>query len=362
MEQNQEGQPVQDKRSGGGTESPIPNDQERSNGTQGVGGDQPHSNAEVLDELKRGERWMIYLTGAIAFFALGSMVASISQCASMKTQAKIMADQLESMKTTGNDTKALAIATQNQSYAAQYTALANLMQAMQAIRFANAAKTSADNSDRIARGSEDAVKTAQASMRLDQRARVVVQGGKGGKYLPTRGTEAYAGIIQPSEVHIDLVFSNNGKTLAADVQLCAAIIYVAHGGKQPPTFSLHRGFDDDCVSMSSALTGVAMVNDEGVSEGVSLVQRHLVGPMHPGEPIQYTLLWRGAKSGEPTRIADSLARPEIDAIEHQQAFFVITARLLYRDDFGKRHDTLYCARWQPPSDQLLKLPYGNDEN
>jgi hypothetical protein len=301
---------------------------------------------------------MICLTGAIAFFALGSMIASISQCASMKTQAKIMADQLESMKTTGNDTNALAVAAQNQSYAAQYTAAANLMQAMQAIRFADAAKTSADNSVRIARGSEDAVKTAQASMRLDQRARVVVQGGKGGKYLPTRGTEAYAGIIQPSEVHIDLVFSNNGKTLAADVQLCAAIIYVAYGRKQPPAFSLHRGFDDDCVSMAAALTGSARVDDEGVS----MVQRHTVGPMHPGEPMQYTLLWRGVKSGEPWRIVDRLGSPEIAAIEQQQAFFVITARLLYRDDFGKRHDTLYCARWQPPSDQLLKLPYGNDEN
>src|SRR5437016_5735343 len=95
-------------------------------------GNQDQEIKALKDEIRRGERWIIGLTAAIALFALGSVAAALLQWS-------VMSKQLAEMHTTGDDTHTLALAAQQQANAAHHAAMGNLVQAMQAIRLANAA-------------------------------------------------------------------------------------------------------------------------------------------------------------------------------------------------------------------------------
>jgi hypothetical protein len=334
-------------------------------------GNQDQEIKALKDEIHRGERWMIGLTAAIAAFALGSVAAALLQW-------RVMSRQLDEMHTTGEDTHTLALAAQQQANAAQHAAMGNLVQATQAIRFAESAQTSASAASASLKVSNDALvearkqnEAAATAFRLEQRAKVEVQGGRSGKYLGDLrepGSKAHGGVPQPSTVHIDLVFENVGKTAAADAKLCAVIHYVGgiYAGTPPRAFSLARNFDDDCRAMYSALTGNRLDDMAPMTIygdiGHYPLQRTDVGIIYPGESLPITVSWLGVKGGSTQGPFDVLNALEIGAIKSQAAFLVITARLSYRDVFGESHDTIYCARWQPPSDDLIKLGYGNAEN
>jgi len=77
--------------------------------------DQYNKISSLQDEIKRGEKWMIWLTGAMAFFALSTVIVGILQW-------NVMSRQLDEMHTTGKDTHDLAVATG--SYAADMKTLA----------------------------------------------------------------------------------------------------------------------------------------------------------------------------------------------------------------------------------------------
>ena len=61
----------------------------------------------IEDRVKRAERWMIGLTGAIAFFGLCSVIVGVLQWRAMR-------GQLNEMQSTGVDTHSLTVATQQQ--------------------------------------------------------------------------------------------------------------------------------------------------------------------------------------------------------------------------------------------------------
>jgi hypothetical protein len=69
---------------------------------------------ELEERIKRGEKWMIWLTATIAFFALCSVIVGTLQW-------RVMSGQLDEMKSSSADAKKLTQAAVNQAAAAQTT-------------------------------------------------------------------------------------------------------------------------------------------------------------------------------------------------------------------------------------------------
>src|ERR1044071_5232851 len=185
--------------------------------------------AKSIRELSLLEALSVLFNFLLVVTAIIGLAFVYRQTKAMESQLKAMQGQLDSMNTTGNDTRTLAIAAQQQTAAAQLTAFSNALQAIQAVRFAHAAaisaeatKTSAANSDRIARGSENAVKTAQESMRLDQRARIGV----------SAVTDFH--FVGEAPVRAVIRVANTGKAPAMNVRTHAELQAFAIGVPLPP--------------------------------------------------------------------------------------------------------------------------------
>jgi hypothetical protein len=227
--------------------------------------------------------------------------------------------QLRSMNDTGNDTHDLAVAAQNQSNAAQYTAIANLMQAMQAIRFADAAKISANNSDRIARGSEDAVKATQASMRLDQRAWITLD-------TPT-GDPVAGETFSPK-----LPFRNSGRTPARN--LTSSITLQPSPTAEGPNLNIHG------KTIDTPSNGLLTPNQS------------------------FTSIARLADMTEPQLRLHKVTDSDMAAIHSDVVRFYLYGRINYDDVFRCHHWISYCwvYRIDPNRWQVCKEGNDIDEN
>lgn len=121
----------------------------------------------LQERVKKAEKWMIALTGAMALFALCQVVAGLLQWNVMKAQ-------LAEMRTGSVDTHTLAIDAGRQAKWTQHLTsrmkdLAGATQAMarQAVVQADAAKLSADAAESTAR-------TAEESLHMSERAYIVM--------------------------------------------------------------------------------------------------------------------------------------------------------------------------------------------
>lgn len=86
-------------------------DDPRGQETQAISDQSVQSDIKDIDNrVKRAERWMIWLTGAIALFALGAVVVGVLQW-------RVMSGQLREMKSGGVDTHNLAVASLSTSRA-----------------------------------------------------------------------------------------------------------------------------------------------------------------------------------------------------------------------------------------------------
>jgi hypothetical protein len=149
------------------------------------------------DQLHAAEKWMIWLTGAIAFFGLCTVVVGALQWNAMK-------GQLREMKSGGVDTHALAETASDQADAAQQFSdtAEDINQRM---------SDAVDQLSAAAAHAKSSIQATQDAMRLDQRAWVTVEGfkpttfGTGQRFLATR------------------VFKNTGRTPAIHVHARAVL-------------------------------------------------------------------------------------------------------------------------------------------
>jgi hypothetical protein len=124
-------------------------------------------------------------------------------------------------------------------------------------------------------------------------------------------------------------------------------------------------YEEDCQQLAVALSGFSKGDvwakfAERGGEGFLPVTLKNLGVINPGDRPRVTIGWFGTKDAEPPGLGrDHLKPDELLAIGQQIACLLVSARLKYTDIFGKMHNTLYCARWQPPSDELMAWPYGN---
>jgi hypothetical protein len=119
-------------------QSPVAPNDPNSQGAQDVATQETQKRQDELEErIRRGERWMIYLTGAIAFLALCSVAVGILQWLTMS-------GQLEEMQSGSRDTKVLAEAAKNQAAAAGKQAMNMEKLATAAAEQAKATQLSAD--------------------------------------------------------------------------------------------------------------------------------------------------------------------------------------------------------------------------
>jgi len=112
---------------------------------------------------KNSSPWRDWPAWAVAVFTLGLLIVAVLQWIAMHGQRKLMSDQLDSMKTTGDDTHALAVAAKEQAMASKETAMAAnhtataamhqaeamLVQAKALIMSAEAARESAETTRRM---------------------------------------------------------------------------------------------------------------------------------------------------------------------------------------------------------------------
>jgi hypothetical protein len=320
------------------------------------------------------EALSLIFDGIIAVAAIVGSIFVYRQLVAVEDQLGVMRDQLRDARKAGVESdkvtnQQLQIAA-NQAMSQQYTSIAALVSAMNQMKLANAARDSAIGTAQIAKASAESNLQAMETFRSDQRAKVEVQGGRGGKYLSGPSTQAYAGLTQLSNVHIDILFSNIGKTAATDVKLCS-VIYLTAEGLGPVAFSQERSYESDCTAMMLATTEFTatdingFIRNHGSAEGYVPVHQWSVPLIHAGEPWQVTMSWSGVNIIHGPRwhnFRDHLDSDELSGIRSDYMWLVIAVRLSYKDEFGRLHDTLYCGRWQPPSNDLIKLPYGNYSN
>src|ERR1700686_2566217 len=184
-------QSVKQRPDGQSLNTPPPPNDPYPPAAQGISRQEVQSQVDgIEDRVKRAERWMIYLTGAIAFFGLCSVVVGLLQWRAMN-------GQLREMHEGGIDTHALADAASNQADAAQ--------------QFSDTAEDInggiADAKEQLEAAVKHAKRSIQATQdatRLDQRAWVVVKGISG---VPT--------LNQP--LSLNVFFMNTGKTPAKNV-------------------------------------------------------------------------------------------------------------------------------------------------
>jgi hypothetical protein len=161
------------ERRNDGANVPITKDDPQHSDTQSIAyAKQDQKIGRIEDELRRGERWIIALTGAIALFALGSLVASILQWVVMRGQLDVMKDQLSDARASAKESSAI---TDRQLGIAESQAVSLGKLASASVDAAGSAKESADDSGRIAKAAETSTKVATTALRTTERAYLAVQ-------------------------------------------------------------------------------------------------------------------------------------------------------------------------------------------
>lgn len=198
---------------------PAPPDSPTPPNTQPVGGDDEHNQIQKLeDRIEAADRWMIWLTGAIAFFGLCSVVVSIFQWREINRGSA--------------DTSSLATAAKKQAQK-----MSNVSDAADKIRQAADSMVTqdqriADNAEKSLKAngtqSRTALETTVQNSRLDERAWVVASGFK---------LSEEPSLNKPFTTTVSV--SNTGKTPALEV-VPESSLYLWSGeppGDIPPNLS-----------------------------------------------------------------------------------------------------------------------------
>jgi hypothetical protein len=205
MKQDPPSDSEQQQRSQQTKKIPKPPNHPNATKTEAISTDPIRAKQEELEErIRRGERWLIYLTAAIAFFGLCSVIVAILQW-------RVMSGQLAEMKSSSADTKDLAQAAKDQAGSTRILAEAAIKQATAADNIASAAKRS--------------VEVTQDNIILDQRARVGASG------------TIYRNFSAGSQGTFGFVVVNSGRTPALGVQSSTATRAFPRGSKFSPIYA-----------------------------------------------------------------------------------------------------------------------------
>lgn len=153
-------QSVENRDRAEGINAPLPPDDPNSPAAQTVPKQTKKTQIEQLeDQIKRAERWMIGLTGAIAFFGLCQVIVGIFQW-------NAMSGQLNEMRGSGNQTERLVILNQGQLIQNAKLADAAKTQAEKSETISDNVKRAADQMERSANQAEVAAKQSAAQSKL----------------------------------------------------------------------------------------------------------------------------------------------------------------------------------------------------
>lgn len=198
------------------TDATIPPDQPNPADTKRVASQQLETDVQALtDRIKRAEKWMIGLTGAIAFFALCSVIVAVLQWISSNNQ--------------GIDAHNLAVAAGHQADAATDMATAAGDQVDAGNNFADSAEEinrgvsgAVNQLQAAAKNTRTAVENAQTSFRDEQRAWVGVS---------ALGTMDFS---ETKPWNVAIQFFNSGRTPARNVQSSVRYTLSATPLSEPP--------------------------------------------------------------------------------------------------------------------------------
>ena len=134
---------------------PMPQSQPTPQDTESISRDAIKAKQEEFEEsIKRGERWMIYLTAAIALFAFGSVIVGYFQW-------RVMSGQLTEMKNSSTDTHDLAQAAKDQASNTEKLADAAIKQVQELKASVKAANTQSELAQEANRISSSGIERGQ---------------------------------------------------------------------------------------------------------------------------------------------------------------------------------------------------------
>jgi hypothetical protein len=140
---------------------PVPPDNPNTPDAKPISAQQVHAEVKIIeDRVKQAEKWMIGLTGAIAFFGLCQVVAGFLQW-------KAMSGQLTEMRGSSVDTHTLAEAARKQADKAE-TISDSIRQAVEALKVSNS--QARQSLEKTLAQSKTALDTTITASHLDQRA------------------------------------------------------------------------------------------------------------------------------------------------------------------------------------------------
>jgi hypothetical protein len=272
-------------------------DDRHSPAAQGISRQEVQSEVkDIEDRVNRAERWMIYLTGAVAFFGLCSVIVGILQWRSMN-------GQLREMHEGGIDTHALADAASDQADAAQ--------------QFSDTAEDinggvagAVDQLSATADNARASIRAAQNSLHIDQRAWVGV----------SDITKPDFAVDKPFVTKV--LVKNTGKTPAKDVTV---------------TFAIRPGDPNnpDPSKLPAQPAG---------SHGV------LLPNIETEMPLDATHSAAGGK----------LSQSVFDQINSGQITMLVYGTIEYEDVFGYRHWVKSCAYFNLRSKTFAQCKTYND--
>jgi hypothetical protein len=254
---------------------------------------------------------VLTLYGVFGYYLVRDQLSVMrQQTAVMQQQTKLLQEQLaDSRKAAAEGDKV----TERQLKIAE-------SQADSLAKLAHASKVSADNSDRIARGSEAAVNAAQESVRLDQRAWIGVTNITG---KPVVG--------EPLKIRV--MYQNTGRTPAtAAKKLC--FVAVADRGKQPvfPPFDKTMPAADQVLSRS-------------------------VIPPNGSNNVTGSLYLKATLAPYP------FTQANVESVTNGTVVLYVRALITYDDIFGRHHWVTACYSYDPNlisgPDQYTACDWGN---
>lgn len=171
---------------------------------QPVSGDSEKTDVENLkDELRRAEKWMIWLTGAIAIFGLCAVVVSFLQW-------RMMSNQLDEMKSGSTDTHELAVQAKKQADSMNDLARRMKEQAGQAIVQANAANNQVNKLEAGVRETHALAQQAQRANDISAKALEVQER----PWVGETGMDIQGTVSIGQQVSAQLLILNSGKSPA----------------------------------------------------------------------------------------------------------------------------------------------------
>jgi hypothetical protein len=302
-------QGIQNQRDDGGTNpkvvgTPLPPYQPNPADAKSIAERQMQTDVEALtDRVKRAEKWMIGLTGAIALFALCSVVVALLQWRSSENQ--------------GIDAHKLAVAASNQSDAASDMATAAGDQVDAGNNFADTAEDinrgvakAAAQLQASAENSKQWTKTVQGSLRLDQRAWISI-------WVTGQAIE----VSKPASASLRI--QNIGRTPAKKISALAKLERVA--GDKQPDFTYNQQF----------IKGQPVTGDLHLAILLPNAQANLTLP----EVI-------GVENGK-TIGQVILDQESLDAISAGTIKLFLHGELKYSDMFNINHWVKFCFQYAP---------------